>query len=162
MLPDELDVGRGAIQRCEIRCSGVGRHAEILGDGAYEADRQMLPSELVALQRLAPFTICLRNLELMNWTRRFGNSNAACDGRLQMAKGREPHIRRTQVPHDVVTVATAVPPSERLLRRSKKLSDLGGAMGIRTPDLLHAIPRQHVHPRPSVQVTVPERPPATA
>ena len=33
-----------------------------------------------------------------------------------------------------------------------------GAMGIRTPDLLHAISRQHVHSSTSVQVTVPERP----
>ena len=33
-----------------------------------------------------------------------------------------------------------------------------GAMGIRTPDLLHAIQRQHVHPRLSVQVTVSGRP----
>jgi hypothetical protein len=33
----------------------------------------------------------------------------------------------------------------------------GGATGIRTPDLLHAISRQHVHPRPSMQVTVPGR-----
>jgi hypothetical protein len=30
-------------------------------------------------------------------------------------------------------------------------------MGIRTPDLLHAIQRQPVHSRPSLQVTVPER-----
>ncbi len=35
-------------------------------------------------------------------------------------------------------------------------------MGIRTPDLLHAIRRQHVHPHPSVQVTVPARPPWSA
>ena len=28
-------------------------------------------------------------------------------------------------------------------------------MGIRTPDLLHAIQRQPVHSRPSLQVTVP-------
>jgi hypothetical protein len=34
----------------------------------------------------------------------------------------------------------------------------GGAMGIRTPDLLHAIQRQHVHRSPSVQVTVSGRP----
>jgi hypothetical protein len=34
----------------------------------------------------------------------------------------------------------------------------GGAMGIRTPDLLHAIQRHYVHPRPSVQVTVSGRP----
>jgi hypothetical protein len=34
-------------------------------------------------------------------------------------------------------------------------SDLRGAMGIRTPDLLHAISRQHVHRSPSLQVTVP-------
>jgi hypothetical protein len=33
-----------------------------------------------------------------------------------------------------------------------------GAMGIRTPDLLHAIWRQHIHPRPSPQVTVSLRP----
>jgi len=33
-----------------------------------------------------------------------------------------------------------------------------GAMGIRTPDLLHASQWQPVHPRPSPQVTVPERP----
>jgi hypothetical protein len=33
-----------------------------------------------------------------------------------------------------------------------------GAMGIRTPDLLHAIQRQHVHRSPSVQVTVSGRP----
>jgi hypothetical protein len=33
-------------------------------------------------------------------------------------------------------------------------SDLGGAKGIRTPDLLHAIWRQPVYPRPCVQVTV--------
>ena len=33
----------------------------------------------------------------------------------------------------------------------------GGAKGIRTPDLLHAIHRQHVHPCLSSQVTVPER-----
>jgi hypothetical protein len=33
----------------------------------------------------------------------------------------------------------------------------GGAKGIRTPDLLHAISRQHVHRSPSVQVTVPGR-----
>jgi hypothetical protein len=32
-------------------------------------------------------------------------------------------------------------------------------MGIRTPDLLHAIQRQPVHPRVSVQVTVLPRPP---
>jgi hypothetical protein len=31
----------------------------------------------------------------------------------------------------------------------------GGAKGIRTPDLLHAISRQHVHRSTSVQVTVP-------
>src|ERR1017187_209018 len=31
----------------------------------------------------------------------------------------------------------------------------GGAMGIRTPDLLHAIQRQPVHRSPSAQVTVP-------
>ncbi len=31
-------------------------------------------------------------------------------------------------------------------------------MGIRTPDLLHAIQWQHVHPRPSPQVTVSGRP----
>jgi hypothetical protein len=31
-------------------------------------------------------------------------------------------------------------------------------MGIRTPDLLHAIQWQHVHRSPSVQVTVPGRP----
>ena len=37
-------------------------------------------------------------------------------------------------------------------------SDLGGAKEIRTPDLLHAIWRQHVHPRPSPQVTVLTRP----
>ena len=40
-----------------------------------------------------------------------------------------------------------------------------GAKGIRTPDLLHAIRRQHVHPRPSPQVTVlprPSRSPASA
>jgi hypothetical protein len=30
----------------------------------------------------------------------------------------------------------------------------GEAMGIRTPDLLHAIQRQHVHGSASVQVTV--------
>ena len=30
-------------------------------------------------------------------------------------------------------------------------------MGIRTPDLLHAISRQGIPPRPSAQVTVPER-----
>ena len=35
-------------------------------------------------------------------------------------------------------------------------------MGIRTPDLLHAISRQHVHPRPSPQVTVPTRAPGCA
>ncbi len=34
----------------------------------------------------------------------------------------------------------------------------GGAMGIRTPDLLHAIQLQRVHPRPSPQVTVSGRP----
>jgi hypothetical protein len=33
----------------------------------------------------------------------------------------------------------------------------GGATGIRTPDLLHAISRQHVHQCLSSQVTVPER-----
>jgi hypothetical protein len=33
----------------------------------------------------------------------------------------------------------------------------GGAKGIRTPDLLHAISRQAVHQRLSSQVTVPER-----
>jgi hypothetical protein len=37
------------------------------------------------------------------------------------------------------------------------LSDLGGATGIRTPDLLHAISRQHICSRPSTQVTVPGR-----
>jgi hypothetical protein len=37
-----------------------------------------------------------------------------------------------------------------------------GAKGTRTPGLLHAISRQHVHPRLSPQVTVPQRPPATA
>ena len=31
-------------------------------------------------------------------------------------------------------------------------------MGIRTPDLLHAIQRHHVHRSPSPQVTVPRRP----
>jgi hypothetical protein len=34
----------------------------------------------------------------------------------------------------------------------------GGAMGIRTPDLLHAMQWQHVHRSPSVQVTVSGRP----
>ena len=34
----------------------------------------------------------------------------------------------------------------------------GGAMGIRTPDLLHAMQWQHVHGSASVQVTVPGRP----
>ena len=34
----------------------------------------------------------------------------------------------------------------------------GGATGIRTPDLLHAISRQYVHWRPSPQVTVLEHP----
>ena len=43
------------------------------------------------------------------------------------------------------------------LRISDLLFDLGGAKGIRTPDLLHAISRQHVHRRPSMQVTVPGR-----
>jgi len=43
------------------------------------------------------------------------------------------------------------------LRISDLLSDLGGAKGIRTPDLLHAISRQYVHRSTSVQVTVPER-----
>jgi hypothetical protein len=33
----------------------------------------------------------------------------------------------------------------------------GGATGIRTPDLLHAISRHHVHRSASPQVTVPER-----
>ena len=33
----------------------------------------------------------------------------------------------------------------------------GGAKGIRTPDLLHAISRQHICSRPSTQVTVPGR-----
>ena len=33
----------------------------------------------------------------------------------------------------------------------------GGAKGIRTPDLLHAINRQHIHRSPPPQVTVPER-----
>jgi hypothetical protein len=37
------------------------------------------------------------------------------------------------------------------------LSDLGGAKGIRTPDLLHAISRQRVHHSTPVQVTVPGR-----
>ena len=41
-------------------------------------------------------------------------------------------------------------------------SDLGkrvsGAMGIRTPDLLHAMQWHHVHRSPSVQVTVSGRP----
>ena len=41
---------------------------------------------------------------------------------------------------------------------SNYASDLGGAKEIRTPDLLHAIWRQHVHPRPSPQVTVLPRP----
>ena len=36
--------------------------------------------------------------------------------------------------------------------------ELGGAMGIRTPDLLHAMQRQHVHRSVSVQVTVSGRP----
>jgi len=44
---------------------------------------------------------------------------------------------------------------------SNLASDLGGAKEIRTPDLLHAIWRQHVYPRPSRQVTVPTRPRAT-
>ena len=34
----------------------------------------------------------------------------------------------------------------------------GGAMGIRTPDLLHAMQWQHVHGSASVQVTVSGRP----
>ena len=38
----------------------------------------------------------------------------------------------------------------------------GGAMGIRTPDLLHAIQRQPVHSSPSPQVTVPEGAPESA
>jgi hypothetical protein len=38
----------------------------------------------------------------------------------------------------------------------------GGAKGIRTPGLLHAISRQHVHRSPSVQVTVPRRTLASA
>jgi hypothetical protein len=37
-----------------------------------------------------------------------------------------------------------------------------GAMGIRTPDLLHAIQRQPVHSSPSPQVTVPESAPTSA
>jgi hypothetical protein len=43
------------------------------------------------------------------------------------------------------------------LRLSIYSSDLGGAKGTRTPGLLHAISRQHVHPCLSPQVTVPER-----
>jgi hypothetical protein len=42
------------------------------------------------------------------------------------------------------------------------LRKLGGAKGTRTPGLLHAISRQHVHPRLSPQVTVPERTPGSA
>ena len=40
----------------------------------------------------------------------------------------------------------------------KYASELGGAKRARTADLLHAISRQLVHPRPSVQVTVSGRP----
>jgi hypothetical protein len=43
------------------------------------------------------------------------------------------------------------------LRISIYRPDLGGAKGIRTPDLLHAISRQHIRLRPSTQVTVPGR-----
>jgi hypothetical protein len=49
-------------------------------------------------------------------------------------------------------------PSEHGLRISNYRFELGGAMGIRTPDLLHAIQWQHVHSSVSVQVTVSGRP----
>jgi len=52
----------------------------------------------------------------------------------------------------------AVHRESTLLRCSKSSSELGGAMGIRTPDLLHAIQWHHVHRSTPVQVTVPERP----
>jgi hypothetical protein len=45
-----------------------------------------------------------------------------------------------------------------VLSCSNYIVDLGGAKRARTADLLHAIWRQHVHPRPSVQVTVLPRP----
>jgi len=48
--------------------------------------------------------------------------------------------------------------SESWLRISNYASELGGSMGIRTPDLLHAIQWHHVHRSTSVQVTVSGRP----
>jgi hypothetical protein len=49
-------------------------------------------------------------------------------------------------------------PWNRGLGISNYAFDLGGAMGIRTPDLLHAMQWQHVHGSASVQVTVSGRP----
>jgi hypothetical protein len=63
--------------------------------------------------------------------------------------------------------ACGQPPEEASSASSKRLRlvtfyrteirKIGGATGIRTLDLLHAISRQHIRPRPSTQVTVPGR-----
>jgi hypothetical protein len=58
-------------------------------------------------------------------------------------------------------IAPRIAPTRATTRRFSVrscLSELGGAKRARTADLLHAIWRQHVHPRLSVQVTVLPRP----
>ena len=60
-------------------------------------------------------------------------------------------------PEPGLETPTAVRPVPGLTRYSKSFSEMGGAKGTRTPGLLHAISRQHVHRSTSVQVTVPKR-----
>jgi Phage integrase family len=73
--------------------------------------------------------------------------------------------KRARPGTDGRTDATGTPPQERFVRTpstdQKPGPELGegesGAKGTRTPDPLLANNRHHVHPRPSSQVTVPER-----
>jgi hypothetical protein len=80
-------------------------------------------------------------------------------GRPQRRRSRRqlpPDIRTSHPRESVLRVVTAA-----VLYRCTPSSGIRiilltcGAMGIRTPDLLHAISRQHMHARPSPQVTVP-------
>jgi hypothetical protein len=67
------------------------------------------------------------------------------------ASGRYPtrtHVRRPFGPPLLYFAAVLAVRSVRIILLTS------GAKEIRTPDLLYAIWRQHVHPRPSVQVTI--------
>ena len=82
------------------------------------------------------------------------------DGRLQQVMPAAPPgagARSRPTERDIALLRCCTRPVNCGLRISDLLFDLGGAKGIRTPDLLHAISRQHVHRRPSMQVTVPGR-----